>query len=167
MTSGVAGTGAGIDDASASFGSDPFDFASLAWVDNQQVNGVITNVPPDEAIFAPAVVAGVVAQMKIRALSSSAIARTLLDLSNPSASPVTVTVSYATNMGSDGSTQIVGTSSGDTVVTAEDRWVITDDTVPAGLDPAPTDGAVRPRRPARPGLLRRHHGLQLLRDGRA
>ena len=76
--------------------------------------------------------------MKIRAPSSSAIARTLLDLNNPSASPVTVTVSYATNVGPDGATQIVATSSGDTVVTAEVPWSSRTTTVPAGLDPAPT-----------------------------
>ncbi len=150
LTSGGAGSGAGINDASASFGSDAFDFAALAWVDNQQVHGVITNVPPDEAIFAPAVVAGVEARMKIRALSSSAIARTLVDLTNPSASPVTVTVSYATNMGSDGATQLKATSSGDTVVTAEDRWVITDDTVSPGLDPANTTVLYGPGDPPAP-----------------
>ena len=88
--------------------------------------------------------------MKIRALSSSATARTLLSLRNLDGSPTTVTVTYATNMGSDGATRVNGTSSGDTAFTAADRWVITDDALSPGGDPANTTVLYGPDNPPVP-----------------
>jgi hypothetical protein len=145
------GPGDGMVDVSASFGGDAFDFASLVWVDNVQVAGALATVTGNEAIFSPAsVVPGVEAQMKIRALSSSATARTLLSLRNLDAAPVTVTVSYATNFGSDGLTRVNGTSSGDGSFTAADRWVITDDALSPGGDPANTTVLYGPDDPPAP-----------------
>ena len=151
------GPGDGMVEASAPFGGDAFDFASLVWIDNVQVAGPLATVTSNEAIFSAAsVVPGVEAQMKIRALSSSATARTLLSLRNLAGSARSVTVTYATNMGSDGATRVNGTSSGDTGFTAADRWVITDDALSPGGDPANTTVLYGPTtRPSRRRRCRR------------
>lgn len=54
-------------------------------------------------------------------------ARFLEVLNNPGASAVTVDVAIESNLGSDGSTVGVVTSSGDTTFGPEDLWVVTDD----------------------------------------
>jgi hypothetical protein len=58
--------------------------------------------------------------------------RAVYSYTNPSASAITVTVGWSHNLGSDLTTQIVATSSGDTTLDASDRWVITSDGNPAG-----------------------------------
>ena len=147
----TTGPGDGMIDASSPFGGDAFDFASLVWVGNVQLTGALATVTPNEAIFSPSTVAtGVEAQMKIRALSGSATVRTLLTLRNLDASPVTVTVTYAANFGSDGATRVNGTSSGDGAFTAADRWVITDDALSPGGDPANTTVLYGPDNPPAP-----------------
>ena len=62
-------------------------------------------------------------------------ARILDSFTNPTASSVTLSILMQVNMGSDGSTVIVGTSSGDTAFTTADRWVSSDDVDGAG-DPS-------------------------------
>lgn len=57
-------------------------------------------------------------------------------LHNPTASPVTVTVEYTGNLGSDSYTVITGTSDGDTVVETTDTWIATDDSSNGGGDPS-------------------------------
>lgn len=54
--------------------------------------------------------------------------RVLASFDNPTTSPITVQVDVANNFGSDSSTTIVGTSSGDTSYTLADSWVTTWDT---------------------------------------
>lgn len=58
--------------------------------------------------------------------------RAVYSYTNPSASAITVTVGWSQNLGSDSTTQIVTTSSGDTTLDAADRWVITWDGSPTG-----------------------------------
>jgi Ca2+-binding RTX toxin-like protein len=60
-------------------------------------------------------------------------------LTNPTANEITVPVRWGGNLGSDGSTFIKGTSSGDTILDASDSWVVTDDyTAPELGDPTIT-----------------------------
>ena len=60
-------------------------------------------------------------------LSSGPIVRALASFQNPTGAPITVTVTFDSNLGSDGGTQIVGSSSGDLLATIADRWAITSD----------------------------------------
>jgi len=55
-------------------------------------------------------------------------ARILAYFSNPTASPITIQIDIPVNFGSDSSTTIVETSSGDTSFTTADNWAMTWDT---------------------------------------
>ncbi|MCB9597337.1 MAG: hypothetical protein H6719_31725 [Sandaracinaceae bacterium] len=55
---------------------------------------------------------------------------------NPTAAPIMATVMINGSLGSDSSTTITGTSSGDTVLTVADTWFTTDDTTDGGGDPS-------------------------------
>jgi hypothetical protein len=136
-TSVPAGSGAATADASIPGQFDAFDFATMAWVDTTQVGGLMAAVG-NEAIFAPVVISGLVAQMEYRALSTQSTLRVLLKLTNPSASTISVPVQYVNNFGSDGGTQIIASSSGDPVFGPDDRWLITDDGNTLGFDPTNT-----------------------------
>jgi len=57
-------------------------------------------------------------------------------LYNPTASPITVTVEYFSNMGSNGSTQITGTDDDDRIIELTDQWVATDDESDGAGDPS-------------------------------
>jgi len=63
-------------------------------------------------------------------------ARYLEVLENPSGADISTTVEVFGNLGSDGSTVVTGTSSGDSVVTAADQWFATDDSTDSGGDPS-------------------------------
>ena len=62
-------------------------------------------------------------------------ARFLEIFENPTNAPITATVLLATNLGSDGGTVIVTTSSGDAVVDNADRFIVSDDASNGGGDP--------------------------------
>lgn len=62
-------------------------------------------------------------------------ARYLDVVSNPGASAVMATIAIVGNLGSDSSTRVIATASGDTLVTAADAWFSTDDTDGSG-DPS-------------------------------
>jgi hypothetical protein len=53
--------------------------------------------------------------------------RTLARLHNPSATPITVTVKWVTNLGSGATTGVRGTASGNTSFSNVDSWVVTSD----------------------------------------
>src|SRR5207249_4618932 len=111
-----------------------------------EVNGALTQ-NGQTVKFAPEIISGQTAQMQYYIASSSATARTLLTLTNPTASPITVPVAWASNLGSDNTTTIQGTSSGDTAFTTADRWIVTDDSTTGG-DPAVTSVLFGPQSPA-------------------
>jgi hypothetical protein len=67
---------------------------------------------------------------------SQAFVRYLELLRNPTDADISVVVEIDTNLGSDGSTVIVTTSDGDTVVEAADTWTVTDDATDGGGDPS-------------------------------
>jgi hypothetical protein len=64
--------------------------------------------------------------------------RTLFTFNNLGAFPLSVPVDIQTNLGSDETTQVISTSSGDSVFNANDRWVITDDFSTTDWDPTNT-----------------------------
>ena len=72
-------------------------------------------------------VAGLDVTRKIFVPSDGYFARYLEVLKNTSAAPVTVDVKIASNLGSNFQTQVAATSSGDTVFSAADSWLVTDD----------------------------------------
>ena len=57
-------------------------------------------------------------------------------LYNPTGSPITVSVEYTSNLGSDGSTTITATDDGDTNMELTDQWVATDDSWDGTEDPS-------------------------------
>ena len=57
-------------------------------------------------------------------------------LYNPTASPITVSVEYFSNLGSQGATQVTGTSDDDNIIELTDQWVATDDELNGGGDPS-------------------------------
>ncbi|MGI8980394.1 MAG: dockerin type I domain-containing protein [Pirellulaceae bacterium] len=145
-TSTSAGGGASINDASIPGQGDAFDQAAMVWVNNTQVVGALSQ-SGNTVTFAPQVIAGLNAQLQYYFASSSATARILVTLSNPSGSPITVPIDYATNLGSDSTTVINGTSSGDAILDPADRWIVTDDAFVPG-DPANTTVIEGPGTPA-------------------
>jgi hypothetical protein len=120
------GSGAATLDATIPEGSDAFDFATMAWVDGTQVGGVGV-FTANEANFAPVAISGLVVQMNYRALSTQSTLRVLLRLFNPTGAPISVPVEYVNNFGSDSSTQVNASSSGDLGYGPEDRWIVTSD----------------------------------------
>ncbi len=68
-------------------------------------------------------------------LTGPSLARYVDVVTNPSGSDVTTTVTVNGNLGSDGSTVLVATSSGDLTIGADDSWFATDDTDASG-DPS-------------------------------
>jgi len=64
--------------------------------------------------------------------SDEGFARYIEILRNTSAALVATTVRISGNLGSDSATQVIATSSSDTVFTTEDSWVVTDDVDAAG-----------------------------------
>jgi hypothetical protein len=62
-------------------------------------------------------------QRKVFVPTNDSFARWLNILTNPTGSPVTLTMVMANNLGSDSNTLITGSSSGDLVATTADTWV--------------------------------------------
>lgn len=86
----------------------------------------------------PSNVGGLNTTVEYRAMPTQQVLRSTVYLSNPGASAVTVPFTVATNMGSDASTVVVGSSSGDTSFTDADRWVATSDDATTPGDPVNT-----------------------------
>lgn len=80
-----------------------------------------------EVVIGAAAVNGVEVTRKIYVPQNQSFARFLEIVTNTSSSTVNYTVNLNTNLGSDNSTVLVGTSSGDTIFTTDDNWLVTDD----------------------------------------
>lgn len=133
---GALGAGASVEDASLGMRSDAFDEV-LVFINNTQVGGAATQVG-NGAVFAAQTIAGLSTQMRWDILGTEATARGYLSLTNPGAAPVTVTVDYLNNFGSDGGTVVRGTSSGDASFALGDRWLVSSDANPTSGDPVNT-----------------------------
>lgn len=122
--------GFGFADASGPFGSDAFDGAGFI-----SVNGLYyTNPDGDYDLTGntitsdPAVVSGMTVSVQYTALTSSQTLRSLVTLTNSGSTTLSgVSISYTSNWGSDSSTIIQATSSGDTTYGTDDVWSITSD----------------------------------------
>jgi hypothetical protein len=146
--SSFTGTGASTTDASIGSQGDAFDLATMAWVNSTQVGGVGV-FSANEANFAPVGISGLTVQMNYRALSTQSTLRVLLRLTNPTGAPIRAAVDYASNFGSDETTQVTASSSGDLGYDPFDRWIVTDDgPTPGGGDPANTSVFYGPGSPA-------------------
>jgi hypothetical protein len=84
----------------------------------------------------PVNVSGLSVRVQYHFFSDRQLARILVAFTNPSASAVTVPVRVPVNYGSDGGTILRHTSSGDTNLTVDDRWLVTSDSGPS--DPVNT-----------------------------
>lgn len=102
-----------------------------------------------EVVLGPQTIGNVAVTRKVFVPADQGYTRFLEIVRNTSATTVNYTISIETNLGSDGSTNLVGTSSGDLVFAPNDDWIVTDD-VDAGGDPtmlhvtASPSGRVRP-----------------------
>jgi hypothetical protein len=70
-----------------------------------------------------------------RVLPSSDVLRTVVRFKNTDTSAQTLTIEWDSNVGSDGSTGVRGSSSGDAVYTKVDRWVVSSDNPTTPVDP--------------------------------
>jgi len=138
-SAGANGGGASIREGTltGSFSTDAFDQAANVWVNNAVVGGVRT-VVGNGATFAPVTLSGLTVNMRYDFLTTEATQRTFVSFTNPTGSPITATIAYTTNFGSDETTVINATSSGDTVFTTADRWLITSDGFGFDDDPVNT-----------------------------
>lgn len=81
---------------------------------------------------------GLEATVGYRAMTSKQVLRSAVRLSNETSEPVSTTFTVATNVGSDDTTLVLGSSSGDTSVTDDDRWLVTGDSASFPSDPVVT-----------------------------
>ena len=125
-TSTTAGSGATINDANIPAGGDAFDMGGMVWIDSTQLVGALSQAG-NRVTFSSSNISGINAQLIYDVLTTSATLRVLTTLNNPTASPITISLDYATNFGSDSGTQVRGSSSGDTTFTSADSWVVTSD----------------------------------------
>jgi hypothetical protein len=108
---------------------DAFDNGLTVWVDN--VIFALPDPPATVDVTGPVVTAGPVllsglnVTVEYRAIQTSPTLRTLVSFQNPTASPISVTVSWVSNVGSDAQTTVEGSSSGDTTFNTADRWLVT------------------------------------------
>ena len=88
-----------------------------------------------EIAAGPAVISSLNVTRKVYVPADQGFARFLEIIENPQASQATYTVAIHTNLGSDSSTELIGTSSGDNTFTIADDWLVTDDSSDGGNDP--------------------------------
>jgi hypothetical protein len=131
---------------------DAFDYGLTLWVnDNIVVPGPGTLTRSGQTLSAgPSPLNGLNVTVQYAALAGSPTLRVLLGLQNPTSSPLTRTVSLVSNLGSDATTVVTATSSGDTTFTTADRWVITADSAAAPGDPVVTHVLAGPGSPTVP-----------------
>jgi hypothetical protein len=119
---------------------DAFDDGLVVSVDGttyQDSDGYVT-VNGNTAPTSGGTYSNVVVSRVDTALKSSPTLRDLVKFQNPTNSLKSLDVEIDTNLGSDGGTTLVATSSGDVTHTASDRWVISNDGDPTSGDPVVT-----------------------------
>ena len=144
-TGTVTGTvpGLAVYDATYSPASSPrtdaFDYGLTLWVNNQIYAPTTVVSYTDLLLFDNQSLSGLTVSESFRMVSNEeATLSALVGLTNPSGSPVSAPVYWASNLGSDATTRIYDTSAGaGNVFGTDDRWIITDDGV-ANHDPVVT-----------------------------
>ena len=146
-TSGCSsGTGVGFNDAQTDpddvtpRGSqgDPFDGALIAQVGGSAFDDGSGYLEDDVLYTGPATLSGLAVTRQDAALQSSATMRTLLTFHNPTEDPIASTIEWWSNLGSDGSEAVRGTSDGDAAYEVGDAWAVSSDNASNPNDPALT-----------------------------
>ncbi len=119
---------------------DSFDDGLSLYVNNQiLVAPSAVDVTGRTLTAGPVTLSGLQVTVQYYAAASTATMRMFVTFTNPTAAAIAVPVTVPTNFGSDEHTVVQATSSGDTMFTAADRWIITDDTTERfSPDPAVT-----------------------------
>lgn len=138
---GGAGSGVGVREGTlrpqnGSTQYDAYDNASLMWINGEQVGGFLRATTDTTSNYATVPLSGLQVTAQYHAISSMATLRNYTTLRNDTGSDIFAVVNFTSNFGSDGSTRIYSTSSGDTSFGSDDRWVVTDDGSAFGGDPA-------------------------------
>ncbi|MFT5526780.1 MAG: hypothetical protein ACI9HK_004760, partial [Pirellulaceae bacterium] len=114
--------------------SDAFDYG-------HHLNGFLgssnaeTEFDGREVVIGPETEGAVQVTRKVFIPVDQSYARFLEIVSNPGTTAASYTVAISTNLGSGSSTNIAGTSSGDTAFSLADDWIVTDDSNENGGDP--------------------------------
>lgn len=115
-----------IEDAESADGdTDMYDNAWGIWVDDTAFAPGSFSVNGTEVTAGPMTLSGLDVSMEYLFSNVIEAGRILVTLSNPSGSAISVSVDVPANFGSDDSTTIVTTSSGDTTFDLSDTWVMT------------------------------------------
>jgi IPTL-CTERM motif len=133
------GSGLAIDDAtSADDSSDAYDTAWLTTFGTTFVGtGGVGDLTGSTYTAVPQNISGLDVTYQLFFSEVTQCNRLVLFFDNPTGTPIRDTVRIATNFGSDDDTEVNGTSSGDTIFTTADRWIVTSDGFPAS-DPVNT-----------------------------
>lgn len=140
--------GLGIVDAGSSDSGDAYDNAYMLWV-----NGAIFTVGTTVDLTGTTMTAGPLSMSGLNVTRefffspTRQVMRVLDTFQNPSGAPINVTIDIPNNFGSDNTTTVQATSSGDMTFTIADRWVITSDTF-GPSDPVNTTVLFGPGTPA-------------------
>lgn len=132
---GLFGSPAGISDGTAftlldaniAGQGDAYDFAVAMAVNGIYFGGVGSGVSGNTVTTSSTLLSGLSVAARYDALQHDSVLRSFFTFTNTTGSTVTRTLSLLTNVGSDGSTNIRGTSSGDLTFGTNDRWIITND----------------------------------------
>jgi len=107
-----------------------FDNGLTVWVNNTQVTAALPMaVTRHSLISGPTNAGNLRVYLKYYGLSNSDTLRTLVSFVNVTASTIPVTVTLATNLGTDAYTVIPGSSDGNTSFNIADRWIVTGDSL--------------------------------------
>ncbi|HEX5636512.1 MAG TPA: hypothetical protein VFY78_05460, partial [Gammaproteobacteria bacterium] len=125
------GSGFGISTGTTANGNDFYDGGMLLAVDG------VAFVNPDSTVDLTGntvttdtvtnIIPGVNAQIKYTFMTTRATVRAVYTLTNTTGSAISTSAMVYGNLGSDGSTTVQATSSGDAVIEDADVWIITDD----------------------------------------
>lgn len=137
---------------------DAFDDAYYAVIDGDDFSPPVVSGNPvfdiDSTVSGTRITAGpadqgggLVATQEYRTYPDRAVMRVLLSLSNQSGSNLSTDVRLAGDLGSDSSTIVRGSSSGDAATTAADRWAISSDGYTPNYDPVLTHVMAGPGAP--------------------
>ena len=106
-----------------------FDNGAMLYVDGHPFASQLNPLATDNHLLAgPVTMSGLDVTVDYTALPDAPTLRSVFTFANPTAAPISTTALYASNLGSDDTTVIHGTSSGDTSFAGGDRWVVTGDT---------------------------------------
>ena len=117
--------------------------------DDADDSGDLTTDSTGEALaLGPEAMSGLNVSLEWKALSAVAKMRTFVTFENPTGSDIAVPISWETNLGSDDTTGVRGSSGGDTTFGTDDRWLVTSDDPDTPGDPVNTFVLFGPGSPA-------------------